>query len=44
MSAEVKSVTGTSHIRQFEVADMNKDGADDLVVVFENGELDIFYG
>jgi hypothetical protein len=44
MSAEVKSSQGDSRIRQMEVFDMDKDGADDLVVLFENGELDIFYG
>jgi len=44
MSAEVKSTLGTSRVRQFEVYDMNKDKADDLVVVFENGELSVFYG
>jgi hypothetical protein len=44
MSSEVKASTGKSRIRQLEVFDMNKDGADDLVIVFESGELDIFYG
>lgn len=44
MSSEVKPSSGTSRIRQMEVFDMNKDGADDIVVLFESGELDIFYG
>lgn len=44
MSAEVKSNSGASRIRQMSVFDMDRDGADDLVVLFENGELDIFYG
>jgi hypothetical protein len=44
MSAEVKPTSGTSRIRQMNVFDMDRDGADDLVVLFESGELDIFYG
>lgn len=44
MSSEIRSEGATSKIRQLVVFDMDKDGKDDLVILFENGELDIFYG
>jgi len=44
ISSEIRSEGTGSKIRQLVVFDMDKDGKDDLVILFENGELDIFYG